>query len=149
MTFLHMLNAMKHSDPELPFLVAQLSLLSGDGKTSLDIACAPTAQSSPQRLLYGGLVSSTHIFRNLQGARGVYFLFPDVSVRWSGRFQIKVSLIALPKHESFAAWLDHALTICIQTRILRYRDDEQAGLGVGRNILASIRRSSPCALRCT
>lgn len=88
---------MKYSDPELPFLVAQLSLFTGDGKTPLDVASALDGQSPPQRLLYGSLVSSTHVLRNLQGAQGVYFFFPDVSIRWRGQFQLGVTLIGLPK----------------------------------------------------
>lgn len=52
--------------------------------------------SAPQRLLYGNLVSSPHILRNLQGRQGIYFLFPDVSIRCRGRFLLNVTLIRLP-----------------------------------------------------
>lgn len=84
-------------ETELPFLIAHLSLLTSDGSASLDIASATGGQASPQRLLYGNLVSSPHMLRNLQGREGVYFLFPDVSVRWRGRFQLNVTLIKLPR----------------------------------------------------
>lgn len=83
------------SETELPFLIAQLSLYSADGTTALDMASGG-GQSAPQRLLYGNLVSSPHILRNLQGRQGVYFLFPDVSIRWRGRFLLNVTLIRLP-----------------------------------------------------
>ncbi|KAI0924756.1 hypothetical protein AcW1_006779 [Taiwanofungus camphoratus] len=87
-------------ETELPFLIAHLSLLTSDGSASLDIASATGGQASPQRLLYGNLVSSPHMLRNLQGREGVYFLFPDVSVRWRGRFQLNVTLIKLPRFDS-------------------------------------------------
>ena len=40
-------------------------------------------------MLYGNLVSSPHVLRNLQGRRGVYFMYPDVGVRQRGRFQLE------------------------------------------------------------
>ncbi|THH19447.1 hypothetical protein EW146_g1720 [Bondarzewia mesenterica] len=49
----------------------------------------------PNRLLYGNLVSSPHSLRNLQGRAGVYFLFPDVSVRQRGRYSLQVTLMRL------------------------------------------------------
>lgn len=82
-------------DTDLPFLIAHLSLYSADGTTPVDIT-AGSDTSAPERLLYGNLVSSPHVFRNLQGRQGVYFLFPDVSIRWKGRYQLCVSLMKLP-----------------------------------------------------
>ncbi|KAI0334528.1 hypothetical protein GY45DRAFT_1112932 [Cubamyces sp. BRFM 1775] len=86
-------------ESELPFLVAQLSLLSGDGASPMDHATDERGQNAPERLLYGNLVSSPHLLRNLQGRRGVYFMFPDVGVRQRGRFQLKVSLMRLPRFD--------------------------------------------------
>ena len=80
------------SDTELGFLIAQLSLYSEDGSRALDVV-GPGGQTPSQQLLYGNLVSSHHILRNLQGRQGIYFLFPDVSVRWSGRYQLCVTLM--------------------------------------------------------
>ena len=88
---------LRRSESELPFLVAQLSLLSGDGASPMDHATDERGQNAPERLLYGNLVSSPHLLRNLQGRRGVYFMFPDVGVRQRGRFQLKVSLMRLPR----------------------------------------------------
>ena len=89
------------SEAELPFLVAQLSLLSGDGGGApMDYAAAGgegAGRGARERLLYGNLVSSPHLLRNLQGRRGVYFMFPDVAIRQQGRFQLKVTLIRLPR----------------------------------------------------
>ncbi|KAI8974537.1 velvet factor-domain-containing protein [Trametes punicea] len=86
-------------ESELPFLVAQLSLLSGDGSSSMDYSTDSRGQVSRERLLYGNLVSSPHLLRNLQGRRGVYFIFPDVGVRQRGRFQLKVALMRLPRFD--------------------------------------------------
>ncbi|KAH9939136.1 velvet factor [Amylocystis lapponica] len=87
-------------DSELPFLIAQLTLFTGDGTMSLDVASASGEQSLPKRLLYGSLVSSTHVLWNLRGKQGVYFLFPDVSIRWRGRYQLGVTLIRLNGQDS-------------------------------------------------
>lgn len=82
-------------EADLPFLIAHLTLYSEDGTTAVDIT-AGSDPSAPERLLYGNLVSSPHVLRNLQGRQGVYFLFPDVSIRWNGRYQLCVSLMKLP-----------------------------------------------------
>lgn len=82
------------SDNDLPFLIAHISIYSEDGSRALDVV-GPGGQTPSQQLLYGNLVSSPHILRNLQGRQGVYFLFPDVSIRWSGRYQLSVTLMKL------------------------------------------------------
>ncbi|RPD64258.1 hypothetical protein L227DRAFT_323117 [Lentinus tigrinus ALCF2SS1-6] len=82
---------------ELPFLVAQLSLLTSDGSAPMDYVTDGEGRSTRERLLYGNLVSSPHLLRNLQGRRGVYFMFPDVGIRQRGRFVLKVTLIKLPR----------------------------------------------------
>ncbi|KAM5534690.1 hypothetical protein V8D89_011702 [Ganoderma adspersum] len=84
---------------ELPFLVAQLSLMSSDGSAPMDYATGGDGRAARERLLYGNLVSSPHILRNLQGRRGVYFMFPDVSIRQRGQFLLKVTLIRLPRFD--------------------------------------------------
>ena len=87
---------MTASESELPFLIAHLSLYSADGSTALDVV-GPGGQTPSRQLLYGNLVSSPHALRNLQGRQGVYFLFPDVSIRNRGRFQLHVTLMRLPR----------------------------------------------------
>ena len=84
------------SDGDLPFLVAHLSLYSADGSTALD-AVGPGGQTPSRQLLYGNLVSSPYVLRNLQGRMGIYFLFPDVSIRWRGRFALNVTLMRIPR----------------------------------------------------
>ncbi|KAL4063145.1 velvet factor-domain-containing protein [Scleroderma citrinum] len=85
---------------ELPFLIAHLSLFSDDGMRSLDMGTSPTGDTPPRRLLYGNLVSSPQKLRDLSGRQGLYFLFPDVSIRWRGRFQLGVSLLRLSETDA-------------------------------------------------
>lgn len=81
---------------ELPFLVAHLSLCTEDG-SPLDGEDAPGAPPIPQRLLYGTLVSSAQVLRNLRGHVSPYFIFPDVSIRQRGRYRLKITLMRLPR----------------------------------------------------
>uniref|UniRef100_A0A8H8CIF6 Velvet domain-containing protein n=1 Tax=Psilocybe cubensis TaxID=181762 RepID=A0A8H8CIF6_PSICU len=81
---------------ELPFLVAHLSLYSGDGATALDMGSfigRGVLQNPPT--LYGHLVSTVEQLEDLQGNTGLFFLFPDVSIRLRGRYQIQVTLSRL------------------------------------------------------
>ncbi|OBZ73496.1 hypothetical protein A0H81_05824, partial [Grifola frondosa] len=89
-------------ETELPFLVAHLSLFTGDGATPVDVVREGSSHAQPQRLLYGGLVSSPHILRSLQGKQGVYFMFPDVGIRWRGHFQLRVTLMKLPRQAALS-----------------------------------------------
>lgn len=82
---------------ELPFLIAHLSLFTGDGSTQLDMGSAPGSHAPPRRLLYGNLVSSPQKLRDLQGRQGLFFLFPDASIRWSGQFQIGITLMRISR----------------------------------------------------
>ncbi|KZT27760.1 hypothetical protein NEOLEDRAFT_1130228 [Neolentinus lepideus HHB14362 ss-1] len=89
-----------NEDLELPFLVAHLGIFTEDGKTPLNAVPSPRGDSTPMRLLYGTIVSSPHYLRNLQGKKGVYFLFPDVSVRWRGRYRLSISLMRLSRQDN-------------------------------------------------
>lgn len=80
-------------EAELPFLVAHLSLFSGDGLTPLDMGSyIGRGPSQPPPTLYGNLVSVVEQLEDLQGNKGLFFLFPDVSIRWRGRYQLGVAL---------------------------------------------------------
>jgi len=96
--FAHTYPTLFSSDVELPFLIAHLSLYSEDGTRQLDMGTSPDATSTTaprRRLLYGNLVSSPQKLRDLQGRLGLYFLFPDVSIRYRGRFQLGISLLRI------------------------------------------------------
>ncbi|KAJ8094671.1 hypothetical protein PM082_010677 [Marasmius tenuissimus] len=76
---------------ELPFLIAHLSLYSEDGRTRLDTGSpVPTGP-----MLYGNLVASLAHLEDLQGNKGLFFIFPDVSVRWRGRYRLGVTLLRI------------------------------------------------------
>jgi len=106
-------------DADLPFLITHLSLFSADGITPVDVT-AGLDSSAPERLLYGNLVSSPHVLRNLQGRQGVYFLFPDVSVRYRGRYQLCVSLMKLPGPHSGSLNLDGQGPVLAQAHSLPF-----------------------------
>ncbi|KAF8972651.1 velvet factor-domain-containing protein [Flammula alnicola] len=80
-------------EAELPFLVAHLSLFSGDGLTPLDMGSfiGRGVMENPPTL-YGHLVSTVEQLEDLQGNMGLFFLFPDVSIRSRGRYQLGVTL---------------------------------------------------------
>ena len=46
-------------------------------------------------ILYGNLVSTIELLEDLQGNLGLFFLFPDVSIRWRGRYRLGVTLARL------------------------------------------------------
>ncbi|KAI0033676.1 velvet factor, partial [Vararia minispora EC-137] len=80
-------------DPDLGFFIAHLALYSADGRQELDAApSAPGRPFPPNRLLYGTIVSSPHFLRNLQNRPGVFFIFPDVSVRRAGCYSLRIRL---------------------------------------------------------
>lgn len=72
--------------------------------TALDPVSPSNRQFPPDRLLYGNLVSSPHYLRNLQGRSGVYFLFPDVSVRMQGRYVLQLTLMRLSRYALCDIW---------------------------------------------
>lgn len=95
------------SDPDLPFLIAQLALFSEDGQHELDaqppaMATPPSSTFADQQqrrmLLYGSTVSSPQYLRDLNGRPGVFFLFPDVGVQREGRYTLRVRLLRLSRH---------------------------------------------------
>lgn len=49
------------------------------------------------RVLMGSLVSSPSLLKNPQGKQGLYFAFPDLSIRTEGRYTLKFSLIKLTR----------------------------------------------------
>jgi len=101
-------------EAELPLLVAHLSLFSGDGLTPLDVGSfigRPTSQSPP---LYGHLVATVEQLEDLQGNMGLFFLFPDVSIRSRGRYQLGVTLTRITGPDP-SALTEHG-TALAQTR---------------------------------
>ncbi|TEB29081.1 hypothetical protein FA13DRAFT_688243 [Coprinellus micaceus] len=85
-------------ETELPFLIAHLSLHSEDGTRSLDMG-SQIGRDNQAPILYGKLVSSVDHLEDLQGNMGLYFLFPDVSVRWNGRYQLGITLSRISRSD--------------------------------------------------
>ncbi|KAF8343456.1 velvet factor-domain-containing protein, partial [Amanita rubescens] len=99
---------------ELPFLVAHLSLYSGDG-TSLDMGSSIGREHAPP-ILYGNLVSSVDQLEDLQGNLGLFFLFPDVSIRWRGQYQLGISLLRIYRHVPELMTRNHSDGFSTQSR---------------------------------
>jgi len=76
---------------EMPFLAAHLNLYNEDGSEPIDLVDGPERQ----RMLYGTLVSSLHSLVDLEGQQGMFFIFPDISVRTRGRYTLRVNLLRL------------------------------------------------------
>lgn len=59
---------------------------------------AESLQSAgPLRMLYGTLVASPQHFQDIEGQMRTFFLYPEISVRAVGRFQIRVVLMRIPR----------------------------------------------------
>ncbi|KAG7093789.1 hypothetical protein E1B28_007434 [Marasmius oreades] len=85
---------------ELPFLIAHLSLYGETGRTRIDSGFSvPMGPAEP--ILYGNLVSSITQLEDLQGNKGLFFIFPDASVRWRGRYQLGVTLLRISECVAF------------------------------------------------
>ncbi|KAG7443654.1 uncharacterized protein BT62DRAFT_322737 [Guyanagaster necrorhizus] len=103
---------------ELPFLIAHLSLYTDNGLTRMDVGYT-MGQGPP--LLYGNLVSSLDILEDLQGNTGLFFIFPDVSIRWCGRFQLGISLLRISSTDSSGnISLAEQGTVLAETRTLPF-----------------------------
>lgn len=83
----------------MPFLAAHLSLYNEDGSEPVDIVEGPSSPNGrsgdPERMLYGTLVSSLHHLKDANGQPGMFFIFPDVSVRRRGMYTLLVNLLRL------------------------------------------------------
>ncbi|KAJ7743119.1 velvet factor-domain-containing protein [Mycena metata] len=114
---------------ELPFLIAHLSLFAENGTTPLDMGSSTTGyrHGAPPPILYGNLVSTVDHLEDQNGNMGLFFLFPDVSVRWRGRFQLGVTLVRIGRRvtamsgQSPVAPLYISLLFSSQARLFRPR----------------------------
>ncbi|KAJ7798309.1 hypothetical protein B0H14DRAFT_2388800 [Mycena olivaceomarginata] len=102
---------------ELPFLIAHLSLFTENGMTSLDMGSLITGsayrQGAPSPILYeSSIICGPPGGHKWQHAL-VFFVFPDVSIRWRGRFRLGVTLIMISMSEqSFVGLL--SISLCFQ-----------------------------------
>ncbi|WVR09111.1 hypothetical protein IAU60_006173 [Kwoniella sp. DSM 27419] len=77
---------------ELPFLICHLSLQTPDGE---DAAMVVSPEGEAVSMLYGTLVAAPAEMNDQAGAPGMYFVFPDVSVRYVGRFRLQALLMRI------------------------------------------------------
>ncbi|ORX39076.1 velvet factor [Kockovaella imperatae] len=78
---------------ELPFLVCSISLETPSGSSASHIQDPNSGEVVS--LLYGTLVTTPTEMLDQSGAMGVYFAFPDVSVRVEGNFRLSVNLLRI------------------------------------------------------
>jgi len=77
---------------ELPFLVCHLTLQTPDGQDAMAVE-SPT--EGTVAMLYGSLATTPSEMLDQAGASGIYFAFPDISVRYPGRFRLQASLLRI------------------------------------------------------
>lgn len=85
---------------ELPFLVCHLTLElpSGEDATlALTPSTGEAGGKSPEgvRMLYGTLIAAPAEMEDQEGGNGVYFAFPDVTVRYKGRFRSRATVMRI------------------------------------------------------
>ncbi|CAO3694634.1 hypothetical protein G6F70_000245 [Rhizopus microsporus] len=80
-------------DPgESPFYVMHVSLWSVDMKTQYDLI-------ENSRVLTGSLVSSPSLLKDLQDELAYFFAFSDLSIRLTGQYRLRFSLVHIARNE--------------------------------------------------
>ncbi|CEP16872.1 hypothetical protein [Parasitella parasitica] len=77
---------------QIPFFVLHVTLWSDDRSEERNIISNPPKCT---RVLMGSLVSSPSLLKNTEGEQGLYFAFPDLSIRTEGRYTLRFSLMKL------------------------------------------------------
>ncbi|KAL9543007.1 hypothetical protein MBANPS3_008323 [Mucor bainieri] len=77
---------------QIPFFVLHVTLWSDDRSEERNIISNPPKCT---RVLMGSLVSSPSLLKNPEGEQGLYFAFPDLSIRTEGRYTLRFSLMKL------------------------------------------------------
>lgn len=77
---------------QIPFFVLHVTLWSEDKQEERNVISNPPKCT---RVLMGSLVSSPSLLKNTKGEHGLYFAFPDLSIRTEGRYTLRFSLIKL------------------------------------------------------
>ncbi|KAG1279658.1 hypothetical protein G6F66_011799 [Rhizopus arrhizus] len=77
---------------QIPFFVLHVTLWSDDRTEERNIISNPPKCT---RVLMGSLVSSPSLLKNEKNEPGLYFAFPDLSIRTEGRYTLRFSLMKL------------------------------------------------------
>lgn len=95
----------KTREHQCPLCVLQASLWSSDCTQQLDTvqivqrrSSSSKAQLNPLRALTGTLTSSPSILRDLDNELGIYFAFPDISVRVAQTYRLKFDLLLISEY---------------------------------------------------
>lgn len=80
---------------QIPFFVLHVTLWSDDRTEERNIISNPPKCT---RVLMGSLVSSPSLLKNAKNEPGLYFAFPDLSIRTEGRYTLRFSLMKLAKY---------------------------------------------------
>ncbi|KAI9304673.1 velvet factor, partial [Cunninghamella echinulata] len=101
------------AEHQCPLCVLQASLWSSDCTQQLDTVqvvqrkSSSKAQLNPLRTLTGTLTSSPSILRDLDNELGIYFAFPDVSVRVAQTYCLKFDLLLISDPSNSAEIVTH------------------------------------------
>nr|ODO03945.1 hypothetical protein L204_00286 [Cryptococcus depauperatus CBS 7855] len=77
---------------ELPFMVCHLDLETPEGRNT---AMIETPEGEQVSVIYGTIVATPVEMKDQAGAAGVYFVFPDVSIRFVGNYRLKAALMRI------------------------------------------------------
>ncbi|KAI9318985.1 velvet factor, partial [Dichotomocladium elegans] len=84
---------------QTPFFVLHVTLWSADREEERNIISNPPKCT---RVLMGSLVSSPSLLRDPSGEQGLYFAFPDLSIRTEGQYTLRFSLMKLSRYKTNA-----------------------------------------------
>lgn len=79
---------------QTPFFVLHVTLWSAEMDEERNIISNPPKCT---RVLMGSLVSSPSLLKDPEGEQGLYFAFPDLSIRTEGRYTLRFSLMKLTR----------------------------------------------------
>lgn len=79
-------------------LVCLSQLYSFDGAT--DVTICETANEEPVRALVGSLVASSYYLKDIDGKRGAFFVFGDLSARHEGVYRLKLTLFHFGSYDA-------------------------------------------------
>ncbi|WVO15313.1 hypothetical protein L204_102969 [Cryptococcus depauperatus] len=88
---------------ELPFMVCHLDLETPEGRNT---AMIETPEGEQVSVIYGTIVATPVEMKDQAGAAGVYFVFPDVSIRFVGNYRLKAALMRITGWVTVASDVD-------------------------------------------
>ncbi|KAI7906469.1 velvet factor-domain-containing protein [Cokeromyces recurvatus] len=91
------LTVVDKEDIECPFYILHVTLWSTNMKIQYDVLRS-LVSDTPFKVLIGSLVSSPSLLKDLDNEKAYYFAFPDLSVRTTGQYCLKFSLIHLIRY---------------------------------------------------